>query len=115
MSGPAQAGARAAAHALAHDLRGPVLTIDGFAAELRLATDELVRVASDGAGADATPRENDPAALRERVLDIARTDLLPCLECIAAAAATLGARVDALDGAAAHEVDARARTPAGGS
>ena len=86
---------------LAHDLRGPALTVQGFAAELRLAVTELSRLAAENGGSDGDA--DDGAELARAVAAIVATDLEPCLECIASAATTLAERIDGLDGAASEE------------
>ena len=73
---------------LAHDLRGPALTIQGFASELSMAVTDLSEAA--GAGGDSE-------ALAKRVAEIVSADLEPCLECISSAATTLAERIDELD------------------
>ena len=72
---------------LAHDLRGPALTIQGFASELAMAVEELSRATGPG----------DRDELARRVAEIVETDLEPCVECIAGAATTLAERIDGLD------------------
>ena len=89
---------------LAHDLRGPALTVQGFAAELRLAVAELSRLAAENGESDVDA--DDGAELARAVAAIVETDLEPCLECIASAATTLAERIDGLDGAAAQETRA---------
>ena len=90
---------------LAHDLRGPALTVQGFAAELRLAVAELSRLAAERAEGDGR-NADDGVELARAIAAIVETDLEPCLECIASAATTLAERIDGLDGAAAQETRA---------
>lgn len=81
---------------LAHDLRGPAMTIQGFASELVLAVEDLSRAAAGAASGDAAAE-----ALARRVAEIVQADLEPCIGCIASAATTLAERIDELDTARA--------------
>lgn len=73
---------------LAHDLRGPLVTIEGFVGEIALVLDELEGLIADGA---PTP---EVAARLAVLLD---ADLRPCVDFVIRAAAMLHARIDALD------------------
>ena len=79
---------------LAHDLRGPALTIQGFAAELSAAVAELSEAAASAG--DAAEAEAARDELVRRVSEIVAADLEPCLECVASAATTLCERIDEL-------------------
>ena len=75
-------------HELAHDLRGPLVTIEGFVGEMAVALDELEILIADGAPAtDVTTRL---AVLLE-------ADLRPCIDFVARAATMMHARIDQLD------------------
>ena len=83
---PRGAAARASA-TLVHDLRGPLVTIDGFAGEIRHALEEL-----DALLGPETP----DAALVARLRTLLEEDLRPCLGFVDEAARLLHARIDAL-------------------
>lgn len=80
--------ARTSDSELAHDLRGPLVTIEGFVGEIAVALDELEILIADGAPAtDVTTRL---AVLLE-------ADLRPCLDFVARAASMMHTRIDTLD------------------
>ena len=76
---------------LAHDLRGPALTVQGFASELGVALAELAEAAA------AARDGGDGEALARRVAELLEADLEPCVECISSAATTLAERIDELE------------------
>lgn len=72
---------------LAHDLRGPLVTIEGFVGEIAVALDELEGLlAADAPAADVAARL---AVLLE-------ADLRPCVGFVTRATAMLHARIDAI-------------------
>lgn len=73
---------------LAHDLRGPLLNIEGFAAEIALGFEELERLLDQAAPADA---------VIVRLGALLDEDLRPCLDFLERAATMLHARIDALE------------------
>ena len=73
---------------LAHDLRGPLVTIDGFHGEISLALDELERMFSDG----------EPAIdIANRLSSLLDEDLRPCLAFATRAAGQLHEVIDEFD------------------
>ena len=85
----------AAPHAratLAHDLRGPLITVEGFAAEIGEALGELERLIATDA---------DPARTAARLSELLVDDLRPCLGFLESATRTMHDRIDALGSRAA--------------
>ena len=74
---------------LAHDLRGPLVTIEGFAGEIDDALAELEGLLGDGAPAELVVA---------RLAALLAEDLRPCLDFLGTASRTLHERLDALDG-----------------
>ena len=72
---------------LVHDLRGPLVTLDGFAGEIGEALGELETLLERGEAPEAIV-----AKLRELMVE----DLRPCLGFVADAAAQLHERIDRL-------------------
>ena len=75
---------------LAHDLRGPLVTIEGFVGEIAAALDELEILIADGASA------ND---VTTRLGVLLEADLRPCIDFVTRSAAMMHARIDAIDAA----------------
>lgn len=73
---------------LAHDLRGPLLTIEGFAAEIAIALEELERMLDGSVPADTV------VARLGALLD---EDLRPCLDFLGRAATMLHERIDSIE------------------
>ena len=86
---------------LAHDLRGPLVTIEGFVGEISAALDELESLLADGAPA---------ADVSTRLAVLLDADLRPCIGFVTRAASMMHTRIDALD-----EPAARTATPSDGS
>ena len=85
LSSPTEARASAT---LVHDLRGPLVTMEGFVGEVGLALDEL----------EALLREEASSAdVVARLRELLEADLRPCLAFVDRAAQTLHGRIDALD------------------
>ena len=72
---------------LAHDLRGPLVTIEGFVGEITTALDELESLMADGAST------SDVATRLAVLLD---ADLRPCIGFVTRAAAMMHERIDAI-------------------
>ena len=73
---------------LAHDLRGPLVTVEGFVGEIAAALDELEGLLNEGATA------SDVATRLSVLLD---ADLRPCVGFITRAATMMHGRIDALE------------------
>lgn len=73
---------------LAHDLRGPLVTIEGFQGEMSHALDELERML-----AEAAP----PGDIVARLATLLDEDLRPCLAFATRAASQMHARIDELE------------------
>ena len=73
---------------LAHDLRGPLVTIEGFVGEIAAALDELELLIADGASA------NDVST---RLGVLLEADLRPCIDFVTRSATMMHARIDAID------------------
>jgi len=72
---------------LVHDLRGPLVTIDGFGSEMRYALEELEALLA------GNPSDADVVATLRGVL---KDDLQPCLKFVLESSQMLHARIDAL-------------------
>lgn len=79
---------------LAHDLRGPLITVEGFAAEIGEALTELERLLA---------AEADPARVAARLAELLDEDLRPCLGFVESAARTMHDRIDALGASSADK------------
>ena len=81
---------------LVHDLRGPLVTIEGFTGEIGQALGELETML----GAQAAPEE-----VVGRLTELLDEDLLPCLEFVSRAVTMMHGRIDGIDGAASDGDD----------
>lgn len=73
---------------LAHDLRGPLVTIEGFQGEMSHALDELERMLTDG---------EKSSEIAERLASLLDEDLRPCLAFAGRALGQMHERIDELD------------------
>ena len=78
---------------LAHDLRGPLVTIDGFTGEIEHALAELDALLA---------RNADAPEVVGRLRELLAEDLRPCLGFVGEATRQLHARIDALAPPAGH-------------
>ena len=72
---------------LVHDLRGPLITLEGFLGEVDEALTELEKLIGDGA---------PEGVVAERLAALLVDDIRPCLAFVDAAGASLHERIDAL-------------------
>lgn len=96
MSGANNASGAGARSTLVHDLRGPLITIDGFAGEIDRALEELETLLEGGA---------DASVVTERLAALLADDLRPCLGFVESATRTMHERIDFLAATLAESSD----------